>query len=267
MYKTLCSAVASSGFIVVAVEHEDGSALFAETAAHEQVPNVGPPQGFKYTRDNVVEFRGPYLAKRLEEMKRVISALQSQGNGVMPEQNSTLVSQILEHADPSKMHLMGHSFGAATTVKVEQELPEVEFLSSIILDLWSYPVPEEQVTQGVSCPSIFINSQPFCVNKEFEVTQRLFENSAAALGFGMPGSVHQSFSDTPLLIPQVLGRKIGFSGTASVDQVYQTLNDAIVGFLRSVDGKQRGDALELKDLQDQILADPGIKQFKQMSSL
>ena len=108
-YSTICSEIASLGFIVVAPEHEDGSASYAEKATCNQntcesIENIQvviddgksiwdltndteeffesyvipykTPKGVVYDeKSSVVEFRRPFLHQRYDEICNVLDAL------------------------------------------------------------------------------------------------------------------------------------------------------------------------------------------------
>merc|ERR1712118_198449 len=54
MYTQFCRELASCGAVVVAIEHEDGSASFAEDSDEQIICFKRPPPGTAYTRENVV---------------------------------------------------------------------------------------------------------------------------------------------------------------------------------------------------------------------
>jgi platelet-activating factor acetylhydrolase len=80
VYSVLCKDLASTGRVVVAVEHEDQSGSYACTAEGEHLfYSYEPPPDFDVNdKEQVVAFRAPFLEKRVEEMKTVVSWLQTQ---------------------------------------------------------------------------------------------------------------------------------------------------------------------------------------------
>ena len=124
-----------------------------------QVPRTGPPAGFEYTRENVSEFRKPFLERRLSELRAVLHALAQPASeqAYQTQRYSTAVQDILGALDLSRLVLAGHSFGGATVVKAEQDLG-LDIQGSVVLDLWPFPLPKTVTAKGLtSAPSLFIN--------------------------------------------------------------------------------------------------------------
>lgn len=230
MYKTLCGGLAARGFIVVALEHEDGSAMFAETQDGENVPRQTAPKGFEYQRDNVIEFRSAFLAKRMDEVKKVMNALASKSMATL---NGSIVKDIVANADMCRLYMAGHSFGASTCTLLLHEMTDIKVKGAIILDVWPFPLPRIVVDDGyTTCPTLVVGSEAFANGAEFEITRCLVQNSSTAIGpYVLEGSAHQSFSDTPCIVPQWIGRRLGFCGSVDSDQVFQSLLDAVGTFL------------------------------------
>ena len=243
MYSALCAGVASLGFIVVAMEHEDGSALAAWTQDGEIVPTQTPPSGFKYTKANVEAFRRPFLDRRVKELETTCAWLieKCDQKGERDKENDW--DFVRRHANVNHMFLMGHSFGAATVSRASAsgELSaqvKRRITGSIILDLWPFPLDEKVLNGGLAHPSLFLNSDVFAKNGEMSYTTRLLEATQRRLpgqvaAYSIPGIAHQSFSDTPYLVPQIIGQKLRFCGELDRNVAYDTIVGAIAHFLSS----------------------------------
>ena len=108
IYSFICAKIASLGYIVVSLEHEDGTALFARSDKDEVVPYKRPPTGLQYVHEDVSEFRKPFLQQRLDELQKVISAFCSDEN---ESYMNDVVKDLRQKADFNRIVLSGHSFG------------------------------------------------------------------------------------------------------------------------------------------------------------
>jgi len=254
MYSSLCAGMAEAGYIVVAMEHEDGSALAAWTADGAEVPSKMPPKDMVQTKATIEAFRQPFLDKRVREMRAtarsVVSSSSSSSSWVGGGGGGDRVlSEILSCADTERLFLVGHSFGAATVVRASQELGSgsgsgVErsvsaadadldldiarrVKASVVMDLWSMPLPEPVLSKGIPHPVLFITSEDFIALPEImRHTRRVIATSNEANGgraqaVTVGGIAHQSFSDTPYFLPQQLGKRLRCCGELDRDVAYQ----------------------------------------------
>lgn len=133
MYTELCAQIASTGCVVVAVEHQDGTASYAETSDGTPVPyhHAAPNSEIPYSRRTVVGFRMPKLEQRVDELGELFDRFSSGADGEKPpiipdgdrdpsERQALLVRRIVAATDPSQLHLVGHSFGGATQLLAAQ---------------------------------------------------------------------------------------------------------------------------------------------------
>merc|ERR1712050_816562 len=110
MYSQFCRDVASFGAIVIAIEHEDGSGVYATSASSgEPIPYVFPPEDA-----NVVEFRLPFLEAHALEIAAAAAAIKqailhdTHGGGTPVD---ALMRRVLKCGDADSLLLIGHSFG------------------------------------------------------------------------------------------------------------------------------------------------------------
>lgn len=208
MYTTLCYLLASYGYIVIALEHEDGSAMFAQPQESAEPlpykatePEPQPPKGWDAMTEGSAEHyswcekshqfhqqhRRPFLDKRFAELQTVLHAIrtpQSEGEPQCADLAQHLhrerVHDVMGSMDPDKISLMGHSFGSATVIRASVEM-DFEFNAQVLLDLWSTPVPSNCFVEN-AVPSLFIGSEQF---RDTPFTKILTKDLAAKASCGI----------------------------------------------------------------------------------
>ena len=211
-----CMFLASFGYVVVAMEHEDGSGCHAETVGGKIVRYDSPPAGFVYTRENLIGFRKRFLSHRVREVDAVLAYL-------LAADSTGELTDILQTTDRSGVILVGHSFGAASSVLAAQDHSPFGFLmrsqirAIVILDPWAFSLPEVVLKRGVRQPMLCVLSETWTVNSELSAVRTLLEHSAGLKStLSVPGTCHQSVSDTSTWAPEVLTRKMGALGATEV---------------------------------------------------
>jgi len=123
MYSEICAQIASTGCVVVAVEHEDGTASYAETADGKPVAykQPAPHAEIPYSRQKVINFRTSMLEERVEELRGIYDLFSNDDDEDQQHHpQSLLMQKIVSVTDPSRLHLAGHSFGGATQLLAAQ---------------------------------------------------------------------------------------------------------------------------------------------------
>eukprot|EP00977_Amphora_coffeiformis_P015369 scaffold4510_cov183-Amphora_coffeaeformis.AAC.54 len=219
MYTALCQQIASLGYYVVALEHEDGSGAYAESSNSSD--KKGPiyykrPDDTPYSRTKVVNFRQPFLTQRVREIDQVLEYLKQQSTTTTKangndHQEQALLQRILEAADYQQgVHLLGHSFGGATMVLAKQDDAFAQrhpIQSLTVLDCWAFSLPDTSLTRGCDHVLSFL-SESWLTNPETEQVQELLRNSSRVASYYVPKSVHASFSDAAHWFPGWIGHRL-----------------------------------------------------------
>jgi len=221
MYTGLCASLASHGFVVCAIEHRDGSGCFARSTEGEMIPykRYDGPKLSNYTKETMVDYRAPFLRQRVHETVGSIRHLLTEKAGMFAG------------LEKSPVHLMGHSFGAATMILVSQQLEEgiidpchCSIGSVTLLDPWLFPLKDDIIDRGLSHPSLHVFSKPWCDMPEFDAAVRLVRASTRKnacsgaradsfpLLYSAPKARHASFSDAPNWYPGFFTKKFGIRG-------------------------------------------------------
>jgi platelet-activating factor acetylhydrolase len=248
-YSSLCGEFASYGFIVVSVEHRDGSG----PRSYINHPKDSPKGSEGYSKIDYVfpennpmdtapgnkqgvdsALRTAQIQLRLAEFEEAyhVMTLIHTGHG------HEVAAQNLRHKNPKakspigassrgllgvnweswkeRFHLrqvtmIGHSFGAATTIEVLRHQDRFKYVGQgIIYDIWGAAIqpPEEEPGHRIHTPLLGINSEAFMYwNDNFESVMKLCKEAKdqGALCWLMTvrGSVHLSQSDFTILYPKI----------------------------------------------------------------
>ncbi|KAM0485211.1 hypothetical protein ACHAPX_001195 [Trichoderma viride] len=272
-YSSICGELASYGFIVVAIEHRDGSgartyvslpsnveaAAIESSTAELHTNNDGKERAgdkkvqrqrkrglnpyyvmdYILPKDNAQDtsphnrrgvdhiLRSAQIELRQEEVKEAFYILEllNSGHGsdiasvnLRKKGNIGSSSMGLNGVDwddwknrmfLSKVTMMGHSFGGATTVQICRDDSLTWLGQGIILDAWGQATPSggETLKERITKPIISISSEVFMHWKEnFEKVVE-FSNEARDSGtlcwmLTIVGSTHLAMTDLAVLYPQ-----------------------------------------------------------------
>jgi len=150
-YTQIVLDLASFGYVVVCPEHQDRSSSYAKTFQGHVLTYQRPPD-IPYLQPEVSEFRQTFLTQRVNEIRNLITNLKE----CKHNNQSELVIHILNNINISQLCIAGHSFGAATAIKVAQsyknEHPSntIPIISGLwLLDIWSTCLDSEVLNKGV----------------------------------------------------------------------------------------------------------------------
>ena len=120
MYSTLALELASHGFVVIAVQHNDGSGSWALGANGREVPHRRPPKGAEEGHA-YVHFRRDQSEIRASEVAVVLDALPTLAAEGAPQYALPSLSGTMDYG---RVLLAGHSFGGNTALTVAARYPQ-----------------------------------------------------------------------------------------------------------------------------------------------
>eukprot|EP00931_Biecheleriopsis_adriatica_P123711 TRINITY_DN98776_c0_g1_i1.p1 TRINITY_DN98776_c0_g1~~TRINITY_DN98776_c0_g1_i1.p1 ORF type:complete len:383 (+),score=83.49 TRINITY_DN98776_c0_g1_i1:28-1176(+) len=221
MYTQLSREIAAHGYIVVAIEHEDGSGIFAESAAtSETVSYVKPPKDLPSA--DIPGFRSPFLDKHAEELEAVaksLAAAASEGAEKETAEEAAL-RRVLRSGDVERLLLIGHSMGASGAARYLRRVREAGRNSSytgvFLLDLWGGCLEPEDLSQGFQVPYAMLFSEEWMSYSAAQMARHTAEASGerCLCAFEAKGTRHQWISESHFFGPAWLLRKIGIAGPA-----------------------------------------------------
>lgn len=152
-YSSICTELASHGFLVGAVEHRDGSAAMSVDGFGRTI-QYQPP-----TPNNEFNFRSAQLKVRAEEIEALLALLASgkrHAEGSI-KGNLAIVIQLIGSQRP--VALVGHSMGGASVFLAAASLPLVERV--VGLDPWMYPLPANLSPAPSTRPTLALCMETF----------------------------------------------------------------------------------------------------------
>lgn len=255
-YSSVCGEFASYGFVVVAIEHRDGSGPRTFVNLPENgvnmaegkvdISNQDRRRGYSrmdyvFPKDNARdtmpgnkqgvdgELRAAQIQLRLAEIEEAYYAMKlihdgegekvaasSMRNAEAKGGSSRGLSGIDWQSWKNRFHLkqvtmLGHSFGAATTIEVLRHQDRFTFVGQgIIYDVWGGAIqpPEDEPGHRIHTPILGISSEAFMYWPDnFEAVMTICkeakEQDQLAWLMTVRGSVHISQSDFSLLYPRI----------------------------------------------------------------
>lgn len=235
MYTQFCRDLASRGAIVLALEHEDGSGIFAlDGVTGEKIPYKTPPFD-NPTGEQIRDFRRPFLEQRAEALAASIEAIKAAAAcAIKPASVATdaeALASVLGGADLNSALHVGHSFGAASVVHHLASLGGREpfFAGAAVLDLWGRSLPLEHRGAKLPVPFVQLLSEEFVrdgLAKASQVLAAANMGGCLATAF-LPGTRHQWISESHNWLPQPLARRAMIQGSRPHPQSFHETADVV----------------------------------------
>ncbi|KAF2227683.1 platelet-activating factor acetylhydrolase, isoform II-domain-containing protein [Elsinoe ampelina] len=243
-YTQWCGEVASRGYVVVAVEHRDGSAPGTEVAGRAKL-HFGEQEvvvdGGEVTRE---ELKRAQLGMREGEVEEVVRVLRRIDEGrevdVGLRGEGKGVKEWKDRLDVGSMTIAGHSYGATLALQTLKNAPSkrMPFKGAIIMDPGKN---SGRLNDKIAVPTLIIHSQSWSKKKSvffgrphFEVVKELAEKvlkgGSQAWFLTSLETSHPSVCDAPLIEPLLLKWTTG--ATIDVGEGIFQYVDVSVSFLK-----------------------------------
>uniref|UniRef100_A0A3Q3XDD9 Platelet-activating factor acetylhydrolase n=1 Tax=Mola mola TaxID=94237 RepID=A0A3Q3XDD9_MOLML len=226
LYSTICTELASQGFIVASVEHRDesASATYYFCKKTENVPM--PP-------DNLVKEWMYYRPLQQEDSEFTLRNRQVRSFSVVCLNCYTRLFVLwitpLNSMDLGRIAAMGHSFGGATVIEALSK--EARFKCGIALDAWMFPL-DDKIFPQVKQPVFFINSERFQWVANINQMGKLDSAVTQRKMITIRGTVHQSFTDFTFLTGKWFGKLMKLKGEIDPELAIDLSNKATLAFLQ-----------------------------------
>ncbi|NXM07346.1 PAFA2 acetylhydrolase, partial [Tyrannus savana] len=232
LYSSICTELASWGFVVAALEHRDHSAAttyFCKAGAgrEEWIPFQRVPQGQKefYFRNKQVHQRAEECVRALRLFKDIAS-----GRSVLNILHQDWDLSVLQgNLDLARVAVMGHSFGGVTAVLALVKEPS--FRCAVALDAWMFPL-ENLLYPEVPKPVLFINTEKFQTPESVAKMKRLSSRNGQTKIITVLGTVHESQTDFAFLPGKLISRIFGTRGTLDPSKALAITSQATLAFLQ-----------------------------------
>lgn len=267
---TVCCELASQGFIVASLEHRDGSASMTyhltEQVNKHNVTTSGESNTRPHHRPAVhrthlyseewkpfewfepwddFTYRNKQVHHRADEVIRALETLILLHNGkevhnIMRTHFNT--KQFMNRLDLSRVVVMGHSFGGATTLCTLSK--DKRFRLGVVLDGWMHPL-DERVYEDTQQPVLMINMESFQWKTNVEQMMRLLsQDKENRRMITIKGTCHQSVTDFQFLVNKTVGRVLDVRHRLSPKVAMSLTNKASLGFIRKHLGLKSKDTHE-----------------------
>ncbi|KZT29794.1 alpha/beta-hydrolase, partial [Neolentinus lepideus HHB14362 ss-1] len=241
MYSAFCGEMASRGYVVVAIEHRDGTSPSSKITAADGTSTLvdwlewsdleWPEMRAQPLDDQAL--RQVQIQLRCAEVREVLGVLGRMGRGEDVLRTSLHAPEFdwtrWVHVDPSQPVMVGHSLGGSVGLATSSQ--NMPFRAVVVfdpatqrLDPWRANIPH---------PLLVVNSEEFAVGREYAIfAEQIAGTAERARGpavFTIPGATHPSFSDVFLILPEYINKMTGLRVQA--ERVLELAVDATTDFL------------------------------------
>jgi hypothetical protein len=238
VYTVTLEELASHGYIVVAATHNDLSAAYNEFPDGRILPYRPPPPEEDLAAN--IEFRNGQLKNRVTEMRWLIDQLH------VSNQVDIWGPIVANRFDTTRIGMMGHSFGATTTICTASADRRIK--CAVTQDVWLVPCHKEVVTNGlpdipvmVFLSNAWVNWAPHMPYLKGFVSK---STNPGTVFLGLKDTRHSNFDDVSLFSP-LISKKLGATGTLPIRRAYSVIGRYHTAFFaKHLRGPKDGDTRE-----------------------
>jgi len=268
-YTQLCREFAAAGCVAVALEHEDGTSVSAiDRHTGEAIPYR---EQATYPYD-IVAFNRPFLESRQRELKASVADLlaaaaagadAAEDVASEGDDEGAAWRGVLRYADPSRVVLVGHSFGGSAILHCLREEPAwwaERCCGTLLLDFWPGALTAdmaggemERLGAALPLPAVLLLSEMWHRSEWYAGS---FQGFARGCGdrclasAAVPGTFHQWVSDANFWAPDWAMRLFGLLGPRDHADAHAATAKAVVAGVRGL----RGGASGVKELRNAFAA-------------
>ena len=244
--------LASNGYVVAALDHPHHAFFTQDTTGKTVIVDMdfinnalnlnsnGDRQEQYALYTQWMALRTADMSFAVDEIKAAAQAGETDESWFLAGEDGEKIRVVLPMTDTSKIGLMGHSMGGATSVELGRERSDV----SAVIDLDGTMLGEYL---GVENGELVVNDAPYTVpvlefanwesyrnNKEYRArgfrypNVEVIDHAADGFSVGLRDSEHMDFTDLPLLSP-TLGNMLG-SGERSTEEIMTVVNSLVLQF-------------------------------------
>ncbi|XP_066941842.1 platelet-activating factor acetylhydrolase-like isoform X1 [Macrobrachium rosenbergii] len=235
---TLSSDLASHGFVVVAVEHREGS----RSTSFFMDPKTKEKEWVSYTAYR----HDGQLDARINEVTTAFAVLRRLNEGDVTnllEKESPFPIETFKGAlDLSNSVLLGHSYGGVSALKVLAD-PRNPFRCGVVLDPWMYPVKgtAAELGEAIKVPILSISTEDFNQGPNRKALQAFQENhhNAKSSFLTMMGTCHHHGNDAPWISGKFMWWVTGGKSSHHPKTVHRFQRSLILTFIdKHIDTKR-----------------------------
>lgn len=222
MYAAFTTELASQGFVVVVMNHTDGSAAVCRRNGELELFKVYAAEDLKKKE---FEIRNKQLQTRMRDVTKVLNGLEKL-DGMDTLQGKLNLSQVF---------MYGHSFGAGTALYASHQDSRIK--GCVLHDAWMIPIPKDIIATGPMVPMFHMVSGQFHEWPEnYALVEEYFKASANVQHcmYVVKESGHNNFIDVPLFFPQWINIKMTFSGIMDARYGIRTINKVTFAYFQSL---------------------------------